>query len=1349
MKNEKEVIIEESFEDYEFYEEDDYEDNQSNALETERRDSSFNSRKICIQFGQNNPNINDNYIFGNNTIKTTKYNAFTLIPKNLFFQFMRASNIYFLIVSILTFMPFSPKEPVSMIGTFLFVLIFTMIKDAIVDYFRGVQDKISNNRLTEVFFEGRWIQDRCYKLKPGDIIKIKEDEECSCDAVIIRSSNENGYLYIDTKNLDGETNLKEKSALGQLKDIPLSENQIEKIIGEITTKPSDANLNQWEGNMVFGNMRSIYCSIENLLLKGTILKNTNFVVGIVVYAGHSTKIMKNSRSPIPKTSKMIKTMDKLMYSLFAFTLILCLIFAILNCEFVDNHALKYDYIFIDYDEDAFKNKYGIRLILNFMTFFVAYAQIIPISLYVCMEIIKIFQGILMKYDFELYDLSIDKPGECRDSSLIEELGQVDFIISDKTGTLTRNEMEFKKCFVNGKIYGAEKSENDCTDAYNSINGDFSAFEMIKNINAKGRERIDKEKLEKFFLLLCTCHDVFPDTKSGKIEYQGASPDDIALVRGAQQLGIEFQRKEYGSLYVKNFIGGEEIKVDVEVLIPFDSDRKRQSVLIFHNIDQKYYIFSKGADTAMLSKNNNINKILITKFSYKAENLHLEQILDRFSKEGLRILVMGWKEVNKEKAKEWIKRVKEAKLGGKAGTLGKIYDEMEEGLEFLGCSAIEDKLQEGVPETIKTLMNCGIRLWVLTGDKIETAEQIARQCNLIDDKMLLYNFSRQDKEQEIFDKVLYLVRQYNLEQYMVLDKLNPEKISYKFMQSEDYENHNLSIIIDGATLQKILCNRQLGKMFFLLGIISKSVICCRVTPKQKSLVVKLAKSHGDFVTLSIGDGANDVPMIMEASIGVGIQGKEGTQAVRSSDYSIGQFRFLVKLLLFYGRNGYVKIAKYICYYFYKNIVLVVTELVFVFYDGFSGQIFFPDWYGTMFNAVFTSWPCIVVFMYERELSVKVCEKFPILYRAGPRNYYFNLTVFWEYVFFGLVHSILCFYIPALSLNSIVDKYGNTFDNWTIATVSFTLVIHVVSFKLLLISNFWNWMSILFTIVAVLLYYVVIVLICFEPIGEIFQPQAIGVFNMIITNYESVIMGLLGPFVILIPDIIIRQIRLTFFPNPCDTLMTFQKDEKFLQIMENDNVRLDKEGSILVESQRKTFAAGYELVENIRSKMASSAAVIKVDKDNSRYPMKFGTSEFHGDLKGVLFKRLNMQQAQNEDKKRRISYNTKLNFKFKTENIEEIIKNLEDKDENKNRLNTGKSESKDEIKNLMNENNNLKERNNIGVSLLSNQKQKEIIPIEEHKNEGNSQSPSIKKKKKKEMKTVPLFGSGEMPKFTFHN
>lgn len=1211
--------------------------------------------KGTIYFGENNPDLTKNKHLPDNTITTTKYNLFTFTPKSLLYQFRRSANIYFLVVSILTCMSFSPKQPSSMIGTFTFVLLCTMVKEAIEDYNRYKQDRQSNSKIVQKHVNGQWKEVKCSNLRPGDIVKIVKDEEFSADTLIFKSSNDTGYCYIDTKNLDGETNLKEKCALEEFKDIP--ERNYAQIKGALECEKPDENLTSWEGVVVFQD-NSIYASLKNLILKGCSLKNTDFAIGIVVYSGHHTKIMKNSKRPKQKVSRVMRTMNTLLYSLFALDIVFCVIFACFNFNFVRTNGPNYDYIYPTYDPNSVSNSTIVLFGFAFLTFFVAYSQIIPISLYVALEIVKIFQGVLVFYDAELYDVELKKPATARTTDLIEELGQVEFIFSDKTGTLTQNSMVLKKCFVNNKVYGLIQSEKE--DARFTINGDVTAFNKMQgshsgsNVGIGGQGVIsanaqDKQKLEDFFYLLSLCHSVFPEKTDKGIIYQGSSPDDIALVKGAQQLGIEFANKDFSDLTVVNHITKETLKYEIKCEMPFDSERKRMSVVVQEKSGGKRLILlSKGADNVMLG-NTGKGKQIVSKFLHDKEQENVNQILTSFSKEGLRILVMGMKFLDVKVYNEWERRHNE--IRNKGQSLSEIYAEMEHSLSFVGISAIEDKLQDGVPETINHLLRCGIRIWVLTGDKQDTALEIAKSCQLIDETMHVLDLSTDlDSVEERLKDVGEQLGVENFEDAnMVIDL---DKISNFVKEMTDQD---LSIIIDGATLEVVLGDPELARLFFLISVAAKSVVCCRVSPKQKSKVVQLANRNGNWVTLSIGDGANDVPMIMEANIGVGIQGKEGTQAVRSADYAIGQFRHLEKLLLVYGRNGYVKITKFICYYFYKNIICVFTELFLAFFDGYSGQIFFADYLSTMYNAFFTSWPCLFTFSLEKELDLNTCKKFPVLYKAGPKNYYFNFKTFWSYICYAIIHSSVAFFAPTVGLYNQIGESGATFNNWMLSSISFTCVVHIVSIKLMLISEFWNFLNLFAVLLSIAIYYAALFVLSSDSLSKHLQPEMTGVASDIMTNFKSLVMLVLTPLLALLPDIIFKQLEYNSFPTPPLMLKRFFNSPELKRIMLTDPSDMKRRGSSLqidggigggLANHGNGFGTtvvpgvstiipqvneeGKRLFDKFDRKMSNNNSKIdnKLDQsENSRIPLKEQTGSLFKDYDNAMNANIQHQNTQN--------------------------------------------------------------------------------------------------------------------------
>lgn len=1098
-----------------------------------------NNDNISISFGINK----DNKVFPNNKITTTKYNLITIIPKGLFIQFKKSANIYFLIVTIMTYMDFSPKKPESQVMTFAFVLIATLVKEAIEDYGRYKQDKLSNNKLVEVYSyeEKQFLKVKCWKLMPGDIIKIGKEEELTADVVLITSSNVNGYCYIDTKNLDGETNLKEKLAIEELKESKIDE--LYSLEGEIIAeKPNECMVN-WRGMMkvtISKGEKEVYVDLRNMILKGCVLKNTSYIYGVIVYTGSNTKIMKNSKSAVFKTSKVLRMMNRLLYSLFIFQFLICLVFSINNFNWSNKNKLWY----IDVNTSYVKSDSTfVTILINFIIFFVAYSHIIPISLYVVLEIIKLSQGFLIYYDDEIFDFGINKPASCKTTDLIEELGQVEFIFSDKTGTLTQNVMILKKVYVNNKIYG--NSSDDLPTKKLTINGDRNVFRKI--VSKEEEDEEDRLSLIEFFNLLSVCHSVFPDkdNENESIVYQGASPDDIALVKGSQQVGFEFVKKDFQDLYVYNHILNIESVFEILVEIPFDSDRKRMSVLVKDKTRKKYIVYTKGADTVMLP-------LLKTE---EVSIVEIEKIVKSFSKEGLRVLLMGYKEISEEEYCEWNGRFQRMRKENQ--DLTEVYDELETSLYFLGSTAIEDKLQEGVPEAIFTLLSCNIKIWVLTGDKQDTAEEIGKSCNLITESMHILYFCDNKEDYDVYHEIYNIFTELDIkvnkdENNKLLDSedIIIEEISHKIKKKK---GKDICIIVDGKSLEVILNDFSLSRLFFKLAISAKSVVCCRVSPKQKARVVNLAKSNGKWITLAIGDGANDVPMIMEAHIGIGIQGKEGTQAVRSSDYSIGQFRFLEKLMLVYGRVGYMKISRFICYYFYKNIFLLFTELFFSFYNGFSGQIYFADILSTMYNAIFTSWPVLCTFVFEKDVDLKVVKKFPSLYKAGQENFYFNLKEFWKYIIYAIVHGTICFYSIHYGMDFLNDSSGFVFGHWVKSTITFSLVINIVTLKLLIISNFWNFINIWSTILSLTLYYGFLGLVSLNFIGSKFQYELIGTFSVISSSEKCILILFLIPIITLLPDLSFKLLYINAKPNPVQYVVSFLFDKDFVSFLFKEEQR----------------------------------------------------------------------------------------------------------------------------------------------------------------------------------------------------
>lgn len=373
------------------------------------------------------------------------------------------------------------------------------------------------------------------------------------------------------------------------------------------------------------------------------------------------------------------------------------------------------------------------------------------------------------------------------------------------------------------------------------------------------------------------------------------------------MGIELTGRTKDSVKISN--DGSDESYDVLIEFPFDSTRKRMSVVIKDG--SKYALLTKGADNIMKPR-----------IQWKPkEKETVDDHLHDFAIQGLRTLVMAKKEISQQEfttLKDKLDTLESSSFSNKEEQIFELYDKFEQGLSYIGASAIEDKLQDDVAETISILMEANIRVWVLTGDKQETAIEIAKSCQLIQTGMeaeiLTIDLENCKREPAflLYEKISELKDKYAIKATASIERSDETintSVKKKYISASSDNNliSTLSIVIDGPTLGVILRDPELEFEFFKLAIYAKSVVCCRVSPKQKALVVKLARYKRKSISLSIGDGANDVPMIMEANIGVGIRGKEGTQAVRSADYAIGQFKFLRRLVLVHGRYGYRRIS----------------------------------------------------------------------------------------------------------------------------------------------------------------------------------------------------------------------------------------------------------------------------------------------------------------------------------------------------------------------------------------------------------------------------------------------------------
>eukprot|EP01132_Coremiostelium_polycephalum_P005005 gene5005-6233_t len=1109
------------------------------------------SRKVYI----NEPERNKVFRYISNYVKTAKYTILTFLPLNLFEQFCRLANFYFLIISALQLIPgVSPTGRFTTLGPLCVVLAITALKEAYEDFKRHRQDDRVNNSKSQVFRNGSFEPILWRDIKVGDIIKVVNKQFIPADLLLISSSEPQSMCYIETANLDGETNLKIRQSIDETHYLADDANHLSNFKGMIECEHPNNKLYHFNGSIHMDG-KVLPLGVKQVLLRGAQLKNTKWANGVVVYTGDDSKLMRNS-SPTPmKRSNVEKSTNFYIIFIFFLQILLCTACAIANGFWSSNNQNAWYLQWTRSPEDEGS--------LSFLTFLILFNNLIPISLYVSMEFVKLFQAFFINNDIEMYHVETDTPALARTSNLNEELGQIQYIFSDKTGTLTQNKMEFKKCSIGGISYGTGITEatmgkmiregtqpqlNSSTQpiihstddnintppqsSNNNNNGggnsdpnskpvgiDFNDDRLVANLNANNQA---SQVIKDFLYILSVCHTVIPDNdEDGKLVYQASSPDEGALVNAARYFGFEFSKRTTKLVSVN--VQGQEMVFEILNVLEFNSTRKRMSVIV-RTPEGRLMLYCKGADSVIferLSSNQPYADITIN---------HLQE----FASEGLRTLCIAYCDLDEKLYEEWNKEfhIASTTIIDREAEMDRVAEQIEKNLFLLGATAIEDKLQEGVPETIHILQEAGVKIWVLTGDKQETAINIGFSCQLLNHQMELLIINEETKENTIVE----------------INRRNSEIAS----RDPDEIKDNLALVIDGHTLMFAL-EDNICLSLLKLTRQCKSVICCRVSPLQKALIVKLVKDNLRSITLAIGDGANDVSMIQAAHVGIGISGEEGLQAARASDYAIAQFRFLSRLLMVHGRYSYRRITKLICYCFYKNISLYITQFWFTILNGWSGQTFYERFTLTAYNVAWTFIPVIVMGVLDKDISEPMIMNFPQLYQTGIKRYYFNIRVFWGWVLNGLYHSFILYAFPTLIFRYCLPyTSGRAIDLFAMGTVSYSCIVLTVNLKLALETRFWTWINHLSIWGSILIYFMWLVI--FGKFWE-FESFDVGsdlysvVYNLGTTSlfYFSI---LFVPILCLWRDVTWKFIRRTNLPKSYHIVQEI--DKKFvLNNLNNSN------------------------------------------------------------------------------------------------------------------------------------------------------------------------------------------------------
>ncbi|XP_072913862.1 phospholipid-transporting ATPase 11C isoform X3 [Hemitrygon akajei] len=1053
--------------------------------------------------------------FCDNRIISSKYTYWNFIPKNLFEQFRRIANFYFLIIFLVQVIVDTPTSPVTSGLPLFFVIIVTAIKQGYEDWLRHKADNSVNKSPVYIVNNGRILQKQSEKIQVGDIVCVREDETFPCDLILLSSSRDDGTCYVTTASLDGESSQKTYFTVPDTSAFR-TDMEIDSLIATIDCEQPQPDLYKFVGRIhVFSDKQEpVARSLgpENLLLRGATLKNTDKIYGVSIYTGMETKMALNYQGKSQKRSVVEKSINVFLIVYLGILISKSLIGTAMKYVWQHDPANDEPWYSLKTNKERNTNKF-VKMFTDFLSYMVLFNFIIPVSMYVTVEMQKFLGSYFITWDKDMYDDQLDEGALVNTSDLNEELGQVQYVFTDKTGTLTENNMEFIECCIDGFKYKLIGNAVSVVDGLSSTDGPHSDICGMAG----------KEKEELFLRALCLCHTVQvkeEDKVDGLVKqqesectYTASSPDEVALVQGAKRLGFTFKGQEKNWMKVQN--RDKEIEMyELLQILSFDSIRRRMSVIVKDRTG-KIFLFCKGADSSVFPKVN----------AGKQEEIKLH--VEHSAVDGLRTLCVAYKELAQDEYDQISAQLHAAKMALKdrEEKLAELYESIESDLHIIGATAVEDKLQEQAAETIEALHSAGMKVWVLTGDKMETAMATCFACRLFHTNMKLLELTTKHIEEyraRGAEKVHELLLE--LHKVVVQDKrCSSASLLRSWSVTQQY-----GLIIDGAALSLILKPTQDGGSSnyksLLLQICQRctAVLCCRMAPLQKAQIVKMVKNTKERpISLAIGDGANDVSMVLEAHVGIGLKGKEGRQAARNSDYAIPKFKHLQKLLLVHGHLYYIRIAQLVQYFFYKNLCFILPQFLYQFFCGFSQQPLYDATYLTLYNICFTSLPILLYSLLEQHINIGMLRKEPSLYRNIANNALLQWKPFLYWTTLGLFNGLV-FFFGAYFLydNSLSSGKGQIYGNWTFGTIVFTVLVFTVNFKLVLDTRYWTWLN-HFVIWGSLAFFVIFSFFWGGIIWPSLKQQRMHfVFAQMLTSGSAWLTIILLITVSLVPDIVVK-------------------------------------------------------------------------------------------------------------------------------------------------------------------------------------------------------------------------------------
>ncbi|KAM3127182.1 hypothetical protein pb186bvf_020701 [Paramecium bursaria] len=937
-----------------------------------------------------------------NRISNSKYNAFTFLPLVLYEQFHQFINIFYLGLTISQFIDaFKVGFLIGYLGPLALVVLLSVLKELYDDIKRHRRDQQINACLYKRLTQNGLVDVTSGELSVGMIIQVNSNQRIPADLIVLKATEDSVFLRTD--QLDGETDWKLRKPLSitqKLDDQFLMSTGI-----YLKCDPPQDFIYNFYGILNNG-LNKEPASLENVMWASTVLANGS-IYGLVLYTGKETRMSMNSRQPKTKFGKIDDEINHMSEMLFLSMVILSIIITILS-----HPPLQFSTISV-----------------AFVRYLILLSNIIPISMRVNVEFGKLIY---------CYKITIDKEIEGtipRNSNIPESLGRIEYLLTDKTGTLTQNDMIFKKLSLEQQTYTYE---------------DMNILRSAVSSRCKIGEKQDEAVLRDLLLALALCHNVTPTFEDGIKSYQASSPDEIALVKIAESLGIQLESRDQFSITIN--YNEKQLVYKILNNFPFSSESKRMGILLENN--GQYIFYLKGADTVM------------KQFVHETQRGFIDEECENLAREGLRTLVITQKILSEREYQIWKQKYEQALLAEKnrEKEIKRVIDQLEKNMIFLGITGVEDKLQEDVCQTLENIRNAGINVWMLTGDKIETAICIAISSGI------------KSASQDIY----------------IIKEIEDEQVLAQRLQQFG-SRPNALLVIDGVSLTTAFKKESL---FFTVSTQAQSVVCCRCSPTQKALVTECIRKYTKKITACIGDGGNDVGMIQSADIGIGIEGKEGKQAALASDFSILKFKCLNQLLLWHGRQSYKRSALLSQFVVHRGLIISIIQTTFMCLYYFLSISIFSGTLVLGYATVYTMFPVFSI-IFDEDVENKIAIQFPPLYKTLQKGRDLNSKTFliwcWKATYQGVVIMILsqimykniflivqtvAFTALILTEYCMIFSELNTIHLFQILTTVLSTIIYILTLwlfpELLTVSEI-GWILLLNSIIIVLISWLPIFLV----------------------------------------------------------------------------------------------------------------------------------------------------------------------------------------------------------------------------------------------------------------------------------